>query len=585
MNFRSEINILLNNKQKILLCLSIFGAILVSLFEVVGIGSIGGFVLLISDIDNAISKIPDSIFIKEYLLKLDTFLLMTLCSILLCLIFLIKNILIILYNYFELSLRRNIVYSISTRVYKNYLNADYLFHQNINSSILINNIISKSSRTANYIFGFILIIKEILLLVFLLTAIFLINFKMTIMVFLLMLSVSILIYLSVKKALTLIGDKTLLLEAESLKSLNQGLGGFKVIKILGRIKFFINEFSKIQSSKLGLQVKHRIFSMLPRFILEVLSITTISLITFFLISNKTSFELILPVITFLSLAIVRMVPAFVSLNIGFQNLKFSRAASKETVLEILKLENNFLKNNSVNHQIIIKEFNSITLEKISFKYEKSKKILNKVDLNFQKGDFIGITGKTGGGKSTLIDIILGLLKPTEGKIFIDDKQIEDNFSDINKNIGYVPQEVFLSDESILNNIAYGISKNEIDMKKIENCLDKSQLRDFVDSQAEKINTNVGDKGVRISGGQKQRIGIARALYDDPSIIILDESTSSLDNATEQKIIEDVKKLSKNKIVIFVTHRISSLKFCNKIYELKDGNCELKGNFEKFKNLI
>ena len=196
---------------------------------------------------------------------------------------------------------------------------------------------------------------------------------------------------------------------------------------------------------------------------------------------------------------------------------------------------------------------------------------------------IGILGNVDSGKSTLIDIILGLLVPNSGEVLFDKININKNFYKIRKKIGYVPQEIYLSDDSLLNNIAYGLNKNEIDFNKVESSIIKSQLKEFVETLPNKIHTVVGDRGARLSGGQKQRIGIARALYNDPSIIIMDESTSSLDEYTEDKIIQDVKKLSENKIVIFVTHKESALRFCNKIFEIKNGNCEFKGDFKEFKS--
>ena len=174
--------------------------------------------------------------------------------------------------------------------------------------------------------------------------------------------------------------------------------------------------------------------------------------------------------------------------------------------------------------------------------------MNNINLDLNKGDYVGIVGKTGSGKSTLIDIILGLLQPNSGEILFDKINLNKNFYQIRKKIGYVPQEVYLSDDSFLNNIAYGLNKNEIDFDKVESSLEKSQLKEFVETLPNKIHTLVGDRGARLSGGQKQRIGIARALYNDPSIIIMDESTNSLDEYTENKIIQDVKKLSKNKLL-------------------------------------
>ncbi len=581
MNFKKRIDILLNKKQKFQLILLLVGTIAISFVETIGIGSLGVYVIILSDIDGSIDKIPNNLFIKDYLSSLDNFQIILFISLLLCAIFFIKNLLIIFYHYCELLIKKNIIFSITTKTYLNYLKTNYSFYLENNSAKLINNIDSMSSRAANYIFFLILLIKESLLLIFLLVTIFFINLKISISIFFGMFIISLLIYLIVKTKLRKYGKKSLELEENSLKSLNQGLGGFKIIKILGTYKYFFEEFSLIKNYLLDLNISQRLISLIPRFALEVLSVIAMSLISILLFIDTNNIKLILPTITLFGLALIRMVPSFLSLSVGFQNLGYASSAFEEKSEEMTNIEYEII--NETEKSVLPNRITKLSLNNISFNFKNSERLLKNVNIEMEQGDFIGVIGKTGSGKSTLIDIMLGLLKPISGNILCNGKSIYTNIFEFRKKIGYVPQEVYLSDDSLLNNIAYGLNKNEIDFDKVESSLKKSQLKEFVETLPNKIHTLAGDKGTRVSGGQKQRIGIARALYNDPSIIIMDESTNSLDEYTEDKVIQDVKKLSENKIIIFVTHKESALKFCNKIYEIKNGNCEPKGDFEKYKS--
>ncbi len=581
MNFKKRIDILLNKKQKFQLILLLVGTIAISFVETIGIGSLGVYVIILSDIDGSIDKIPNNLFIKDYLSSLDNFQIILFISLLLCAIFFIKNLLIIFYHYCELLIKKNIIFSITTKTYLNYLKTNYSFYLENNSAKLINNIDSMSSRAANYIFFLILLIKESLLLIFLLVTIFFINLKISISIFFGMFIISLLIYLIVKTKLRKYGKKSLELEENSLKSLNQGLGGFKIIKILGTYKYFFEEFSLIKNYLLDLNISQRLISLIPRFALEVLSVIAMSLISILLFIDTNNIKLILPTITLFGLALIRMVPSFLSLSVGFQNLGYASSAFEEKSEEMTNIEYEII--NETEKSVLPNRITKLSLNNISFNFKNSERLLKNVNIEMEQGDFIGVIGKTGSGKSTLIDIMLGLLKPISGNILCNGNSIYTNIFEFRKKIGYVPQEVYLSDDSLLNNIAYGLNKNEIDFDKVESSLKKSQLKEFVETLPNKIHTLAGDKGTRVSGGQKQRIGIARALYNDPSIIIMDESTNSLDEYTEDKVIQDVKKLSENKIIIFVTHKESALKFCNKIYEIKNGNCEPKGDFEKYKS--
>ena len=211
--------------------------------------------------------------------------------------------------------------------------------------------------------------------------------------------------------------------------------------------------------------------------------------------------------------------------------------------------------------------NTIELKNIYYSHEKRDLTLNNISIKINKGDVLGITGKTGSGKTTLVDIILGLLKPQKGEVLINGKIIDQN-SKIN--VGYVTQDTYLTDDSILENIAFSNYTDDIDKTKVEKAINRANLKNFIESLPGKTDTLVGEGGARVSGGQKQRIGLARALYEDPDLLVLDEATSSLDYETEEEIINNIFKFNENKIILMITHRLSTLKFCNKVINLEKG---------------
>ena len=230
----------------------------------------------------------------------------------------------------------------------------------------------------------------------------------------------------------------------------------------------------------------------------------------------------------------------------------------------------------ISNQIIPKlEFNKIiNIKNLKFSYKNSeKKILNNINLEIRKNDCIGIIGESGAGKSTFIDVLMGLNKPTKGEITLDDVNILQNRRGWQKMIGYVPQSIYLIDESIKKNIAFG--EDDVNIGKLNQVLKQSGLEQFVENLANKENTIIGEKGAKISGGERQRIAIARSLYKNPDLIIFDEATSSLDLETEKKVLETIKHLKEEKTLIIISHRMNTLNYCNKIYELKDGNLVLK----------
>jgi ABC-type bacteriocin/lantibiotic exporter with double-glycine peptidase domain len=266
---------------------------------------------------------------------------------------------------------------------------------------------------------------------------------------------------------------------------------------------------------------------------------------------------------------VRLLPSFTKLIAGLQKIKFSSVVVKLIYNEVInsKIDTKIEKKGQ---EILFN--NNLEVSKLSFKYkDENIEILRDINFKIKFGEVIGIIGTSGAGKSTLVNLITGLNLPSTGNITVDGKNINTNFYSWYQNIGYVSQNIYLSDDTIKNNIAYGVEPSEINESSIKYAIEKSNLKFFIDNLDKGINTTVGELGNKISGGQKQRIGIARALYGRPRLLILDEATNSLDQVTENKILEELKILKGKITILFITHRLSTLSFCNKILRIKNNN--------------
>tara|TARA_B100001559_G_C16494326_1_gene619961 strand:+ start:185 stop:1909 length:1725 start_codon:yes stop_codon:yes gene_type:complete len=571
MIFKQNLKNVVDGKQKVFLVILLFGSIFLSLFEMIGIGSIGIFVAILSDSQSFIEKIPFE-SLQSFLSQFKINKLIILFGIALTLVFLFKNLLIVIYKFFELRIKNKINLDISKKIYSEYLHRDISFHNNKNPAELVNIVNSVTNSASLYIFTIINFIKEIFLIFFLISGLFVINFKLSLYLLLAILIVSSILYISIKNFIKKLGKDGIEIEKNILKSLNEGLGGIKIIKTLKNYNFFVKEFKNLKSKQFDMLLIVQILALLPKLLLEIFAVACTAVLTIFLLKTNLTFVQIIPILTVISLILVRMIPSFSNINTALQHIRYMGPHYDTVSRELTnKIDKSSEENVDEKITVINGEIDTVELRDLTFSYGK-KNILDKANIELKKGQFIGLIGETGTGKTTLVDIILGLLKPEEGKIVINKLKETLNFSFLTKYIGYVPQDIYLADCSIAENIAFGEEESKIDIGRIKKSLKLSQLNEFINSSDDDIFSKVGDRGVRISGGQKQRIGIARALYRNPKILIMDESTNSLDSFTEENFIKDVKNISKEMIVLFITHRTSTLRFCDKIYKLE--NCKI-----------
>ena len=381
------------------------------------------------------------------------------------------------------------------------------------------------------------------------------------------------------------GKQLRLLFGKKFKTINQALGPFKELKLMSREKFFEKNFLKINNETEKLSLFSYLISSTPRLFLEVTALFSIAIISVILFLSENNSGSIIPLISLLAVTAVRLVPSLNTITSSLTTMRF-RKPSFDLIIEELqeakeeKKQLNYKNLENKNEQTEIKFEKEIVFRDVHFNYFRTdRRVLKNINLKINKGSQVGIIGRSGAGKSTFVDLILGLLKPQKGTIFIDDTNLNENTRSWQKKIGYIPQDIYILDDSIRNNISFGVDGDKIDKNLINKALKMSQLERFVSSLPEKENTVVGNRGVKLSGGERQRIAIARAIYNSPDILILDEATSALDIDNENKILKEMKEHLHNKTKIIISHRNNTVKWCDVIYVIENGEIIDKGSFD------
>ena len=354
-----------------------------------------------------------------------------------------------------------------------------------------------------------------------------------------------------------------------VKTLQEGLGGIRDIILDGTQNFYLDLYSKSEINLRKAQIKNQVVRESPRFVMEAIAMVGIATLAY-LITGDDGVSKALPLLGAVAIGSQRLLPLIQNGYNALIKLRGSLAAIQDIARFLSQEKLDYLAD--VNNKDKLEFVRNIELKEIEFSYtESGLKVFDGINLEISKGSKIGFVGKTGSGKSTLIDIIMGLLEPVQGSIFIDKTKInKKNLKSWQNNIAHVPQHIYLSDESITNNIAFGLSKEDIDISKVKEAAEQAKIAETIEKMPKKYDTKIGERGIRLSGGQRQRIGIARALYKGADLIVLDEATSALDNTTEKEIMDIFNNLGKGITLLVIAHRVSTLTDCNKIYEIKDG---------------
>ncbi|UYI78217.1 MAG: ABC transporter ATP-binding protein [Fusobacterium varium] len=548
---------------KKLLGITIF-SVIISLSEVVGLSTIVPFMAMVTNqniiFENRYLKLIYNFFNFESTKNFIFYF-----GITIVIIFLIKNILNIFFNYVLVSFTRNNYYKFTNRLMNNYLKYPYQNFVKKNSNDLIKNITIEANWVVVLIQNCLMMVSEICVVVFIYIVMLYVDLKITLFVSIFMgINILLIKYFLISKVKKW-GKDRFDATQEYYQIIGSTFGNYKFIKLQSDDKSILNNFKTSCKKYTEVDKKYTFVQPVPRLILEFLgfSIVVVLIIFSVMLYDENGLAKIMPVISVFFIGLYRILPSVNRIINYYQVVVFYRK-SLDIIAEELESEIENIENNPI-------EFNKkIELKDICFEFEEGKEVLKNISLSIFKGEKVAFVGESGSGKTTLVDLITGLYKPKNGSIYLDNIKLEDkNIGYWRQSIGYIPQEVYLFDGTIADNVVFNREYNE---KKLIESLKKARIWEFL-KKKEGIRTIVGDRGIMLSGGQKQRIAIARALYDNPDILVLDEATSALDNETEEEIMKEIYDVSKDRTLIIVAHRLTTLKDCDRIFVINNRKIE------------
>ena len=467
---------------------------------------------------------------------------------------------------------------LSQKLFNIYLKQPYTFHLQRNTAQLIQNTINEVSiYSLRIIIPLIILITESMVLLGI--GLLLLYFEPVgaTVVILVLGSAAWGFHRSTRTRIARWGKDRLLHDGLKLKHLQQGLSGVKEVKLLGREEDFLAKFKQHNTFSAKVGMFHTTLQQLPRLWLELLAVLGLTTIVLSMLFQGRDMSSIMPILGLFAAAVFRLMPTVTRMLGSVQSLRYG-APVVETLYNEFKLDSPELYSQASDEIFLFQD--ELRIESVSFVYPGAKKkSLIDISVSIKSGETIGFIGPSGSGKSTLVDVILGLLYPDKGQIIADNKNINKNLRAWQNQIGYVPQMIYLTDDSLRRNIAFGLSDEEIDNTAVWRAIKAAQLDSYVDELPDGIETIVGERGVKLSGGQRQRIGIARALYHDPSILVLDEATSALDESTEFRVMQTINELHGKKTILLIAHRLTTVKNCDRLYRIENGRVVGEGSPE------
>ncbi len=477
-------------------------------------------------------------------------------------------------------------HNISTALLKKYLSLPYVYFLTQNTADLSKNILSEVGvLTGGFMLPLINIIISSFVAIGILSILLFTNIYITILSAIIFGGSYALIYFYFHDKLKTNGAKRLKENMQRFKTAGEALGGIKDIKVMGREGFFYHRYLRHSREFSNLQAWNLLIRVMPRYFLETIAFGGIVTLVLYFISTEGNANEAIPMISFFTFAAYRLMPALQVVFASFTQVRFSQMTVNR-IIEDLSEKGGFSEQFLVYEKEPVKPMPfsaSLQLKEVSYNYPNTNKaVIHNISLPIMHNTSVGLVGPTGAGKTTLVDIILGLLTPQKGEFSADGIKIdENNILNWQRNLGYVPQHIYLSDDTIMNNIAFGIPAEKIDRKTVEQVAKISNLHDFVISELPNgYQTIVGERGIRLSGGERQRVGIARALYHDPEVLVLDEATSSLDGITESAVLEAINNVAKLKTVIIIAHRLTTVKNCDIIYLIDKGKIISQGTYDE-----
>ncbi len=572
-----KLNVLLDRKQKWtmagLLVMMLIGAIL----EVASIGIVVPVVSIVMD-ENAINDggIVQTLYELLPVNSVRQFTIVIMLSLIAA--FIVKNIFLFIQQKFMLAFVYGNQFSTSERLMKNYLRKNYEFYLNADTAVVQRNITSDVNNMYALILALLQLLSEGIVFACLVAVLFWQDPVMTILVTVVLLLVLFIIKVVLKPIMHKAGEDNQNFYSGLFKLISQTVMGIKEVKVSGKEQYFVDEYVVCGKGYVNAVQKYSLYNNIPRLLIETVMIICMVSYMLYLLLQGTGVETMIPTISAFGVAAMRLLPSANRINNQLNTIAFTEpffmgvSDSLQDEINGENIDMSFAKESDT--KLPVKE--TIELKDITYAYPNTEKLIfDHADLSIPVGSSVGIVGTSGAGKSTVVDILLGLLKPQTGHIYADGVDTMENYRAWIKNIGYIPQMIFMLDSTIRENVAFGVHRDKIDEARVWEVLKEAQLDEFVRTLPDGLDTTIGERGIRLSGGQRQRIGIARALYGDPEVLVLDEATSALDNDTEAAIMDSINRLHGKKTLVIIAHRLQTIEKCDMIYRVENGKATLE----------
>ncbi|NBC02737.1 MAG: ATP-binding cassette domain-containing protein, partial [Bacteroidetes bacterium] len=559
---------LLPKKDHYKIALLFFLMILASLIELLGVGMVPAFIISVAD-SNVVFDTPYVGEALNYIGITTSRDLVIFGAIALIVIYIFKNIYLLIFNYWKSLFIKNRGVYLQNRIFKAYLTAPYTFYIQQNSSILLRNVTGEVGKIISGTLTPLLDVSlKILMSIFIVGALLIFEPFITVVTIIVLGGGGYLFLKITRIKMNEAGTRDREARGDKNKAVLQGLGAFKDTRVLNREKLFLKQYDKFAKISVKANIYRSIISSLPKHIIEVLMVSGILAITLIMVLEGRPFSVIIPILTLFGVSAIKLMPIFSTVIKEVNNMRYNSASVYAITDDLKLLENDYkdFREKILNDTNRIELNNQIELKNVSFSYpNSSEQAINDVSITIPKGKAVAFVGSSGAGKTTLVDLILGLLEPQKGTLEVDGYDVNKNIRGWMKNIGYIPQSIYLLDDRIWKNIAFGIPRSEVNAVKLRQAIKAAQLEEIIGRLPKGLQTKIGDRGMRLSGGQQQRVGIARALYNNPQVLVMDEATSALDNITEKFVIDAIEHLRGDRTIIMIAHRLTTVRNCDVIY--------------------
>lgn len=570
MNTIRKLFYIFNRRQKLEIIVLVIMIVIGAVFELLGITAILPFITIAMNPSQTFEN--ERLFYVYSLLEFDSvndFL--AFISICLIFIYILKNVYLIFMNKQIFAFSYDNQRKLSDRLLSSYLKQPYIFFVNHNAATLIRNVRQDTSQMFDTILSSLQLAVEIVVSLSLFVFLLIQDTTITLFVGTVLILFVIFVMRIIKKKIGWYGSDCRIAWAEMDKWMLQTFGGIKEIKIKGSEEFFEKKVDSEKKRWVENQKRYQLLSYIPKPALETVCIGSVLIVVTMKLLTGIDSKYFVTTISVFAVAAFRLLPSFNRITGYISRIMFNRAsvfAVYNDLKEVEYLEKKYKEIVGIDKEI---EYNdTFRIENLTYRYpEGEQDVLSNADFALPKNKSIALIGSSGSGKTTLADIILGLLTPQQGTFTVDGKDVTNNMKQWQKHLGYVPQTIYLLDDTIENNIAFAVPEGEVDEERLENAIRDAQLCEYINSLPEGVKTVVGEGGVKLSGGQRQRIGIARALYTNPEVLILDEATSALDYETEQAVMDAIDNLGGKKTIVIIAHRLTTIKNCDYIFEVKE----------------